>query len=425
MSLRKKEYINRLIDKKIEEYLSIFGAVSIEGPKWCGKTWASLNHANSVVLLDDEEIKEKAKLSLDLILNEEKPELIDEWNLIPEVWDAVRRKCDETTQKGNYILTCSTKLTDDEQKAKIHHSGAGRIGKIHMYTMSLFESGDSSGKASILDMYNNKLQNSLNDKITLDKLANLIIRGGWPSNINVNEEKANIIPKSYIEAILEKDIHDDKKRDINKMTMLLKSLARNETTIASKNTLLKDIEDYANEKEIIESRITIDDYLDILNRLHITENQNAYNENYRSPERVGKSVKRHFTDPSLACACLDLTKNKLINDLKTFGFMFEALVERDLRIYIEYLGGKLYHFRDNVTGLKVDSILEFDDGEYAAIEIKLGFRQVEEAKQNLLNFYNNMIKKPKFMCVVVGYTDVIAKDPETGIYIVPITALKP
>ena len=425
MSLRKKEYINRLIDKKIEEYLSIFGAVSIEGPKWCGKTWASLNHANSVVLLDDEEIKEKAKLSLDLILNEEKPELIDEWNLIPEVWDAVRRKCDETTQKGNYILTCSTKLTDDEQKAKIHHSGAGRIGKIHMYTMSLFESGDSSGKASILDMYNNKLQNSLNDKITLEKLANLIIRGGWPSNINVNEEKANIIPKSYIEAILEKDIHDDKKRDINKMTMLLKSLARNETTIASKNTLLKDIEDYANEKEIIESRVTIDDYLDILNRLHITENQNAYNENYRSPERVGKSVKRHFTDPSLACACLDLTKNKLINDLKTFGFMFEALVERDLRIYIEYLGGKLYHFRDNVTGLEVDSILEFDDGEYAAIEIKLGFRQVEEAKQNLLNFYNNMIKKPKFMCVVVGYTDVIAKDPETGIYIVPITALKP
>lgn len=425
MSLRKKEYINRLIDKKIEEYLSIFGAVSIEGPKWCGKTWASLNHANSVVLLDDDEIKEKAKLSLDLILNEEKPELIDEWNLIPEVWDAVRRKCDETTQKGNYILTCSTKLTDDEQKAKIHHSGAGRIGKIHMYTMSLFESGDSSGKASILDMYNNKLQNSLNDKITLDKLANLIIRGGWPSNINVNEEKANIIPKSYIEAILEKDIHDDKKRDINKMTMLLKSLARNETTIASKNTLLKDIEDYANEKEIIESRITIDDYLDILNRLNITENQNAYNENYRSPERVGKSVKRHFTDPSLACACLDLTKNKLINDLKTFGFMFEALVERDLKIYIEYLGGKLYHFRDNVTGLEVDSILEFDDGEYAAIEIKLGFRQVEEAKQNLLNFYNNMIKKPKFMCVVVGYTDVIAKDPETGIYIVPITALKP
>lgn len=425
MSLRKKEYLNRLIDKKVDDYLSIFGAVSIEGPKWCGKTWTSLNHANSMFFLDDDETKEKAKLSLDLILNGKKPELIDEWNLIPEIWDAVRRKCDNTTTKGNYILTCSTKLTDKEQKEKIHHSGAGRIGKIQMHTMSLYESGDSSGKASIQDMLNGTLTNSLNDKVTLDKLANLIIRGGWPSNIKTTGDKINIIPKSYIEAILDKDINDDKKRDKNKMRMLLKSLARNETTIANKNTLLKDIEEIANEKEIIESRITIDDYLDVLTRLHIIENQEAYNENYRSPERVGKSAKRHFTDPSLACACLDLTKEKLINDLKTFGFMFESLVERDLRIYIEYLGGNLYHFRDSVTGVEVDSILEFDDGEYAAVEVKLGFHQVNEAKKSLMNFYNNMIKKPKFMCVIVGYTDVIAKDPETGIYIVPITALKP
>lgn len=425
MSLRKKGYINRLVDKKIEEYLSIFGAVSIEGPKWCGKTWASLNHSNSVVLLDEEETREKAKLSLNLILNDEKPELIDEWNLIPEIWDAVRRKCDETTQKGNYILTCSTKLTDEEQKEKIHHSGAGRIGKIQMHTMSLYESGDSTGKASLQDMLNNNLENQLNDKISLERLANLIIRGGWPSNIKVPEDKIGIIPKSYLDAIIEKDIHDDKKRDKNKMTMLLKSLARNESTIATKNTLLKDIEQLGNENEIIESRITIDDYLDVLNRLHITENQNAYSDNYRSPSRIGKSVKRHFTDPSLACACLDLTKDKMINDLKTFGFMFEALVERDLRIYMDYLGGNLYHFRDNVSGLEADSIIEFKDGEYAAIEIKLGYHEVENAKKSLINLYNNMIKKPKFMCVIVGFTDIIAKDPETGIYIVPITALKP
>ena len=405
--------------------MDIFGAVSIEGPKWCGKTWASLNHANSVVLLDEEEIKEKAKLSLDLILNEAKPQLLDEWNLIPEIWDAVRRKCDETVKKGNYILTCSTKLTDAEQKEKIHHSGAGRIGKIKMHTMSLYESGDSTGKVSIQDMLNGNFKNDLNNKTTLENLAKLIIRGGWPSNIQTNENKSHIIPKSYIEAILEKDIHDDKRRDKNKMSMLLKSLARNESTIANKSTLLKDIEEYANEKEFIESRVTIDDYLDVLNRLHVIENQEAYNENYRSPERVGKAAKRHFTDPSLACACLDLTKDKLINDLKTFGFMFEALVERDLKIYLEYLGGKLFHFRDNVTGLEVDSIMEFGNGEYAAVEIKLGFNQVNEAKQNLQNFYNNMKKKPKFMCVIVGYTDVIARDPETGIYIVPITALKP
>ena len=425
MSLRKESYIDRLIDKKIDEYLSVFGAISIEGPKWCGKTWASLNHANSKVLLDDEETKEKAKLDLNFILNDEKPELIDEWNLIPEVWDAVRRKCDDTTEKGNYILTCSTKLTDAEQKEKIHHSGAGRIGKLEMHTMSLYESGDSTGKVSIQDMLNNKLQNDLNEKITLDKLAHLIIRGGWPSNIKTEESKASIIPKSYIKAILDKDIHDDKKRDVNKMNMLLKSLARNESSIANKNTLLKDIAENAGEKELIESRITIDDYLDVLSRLHIIENQDAYSENYRSPDRIGKSAKRHFTDPSLACACLDLTKDKLINDLKTFGFMFEALVERDLKIYMDYLEGRLFHFRDNVTGLEVDSILEFNGGEYAAVEIKLGYHQVEEAKKNLINFSNNMIKKPKFMCVIVGYTDVIAKDPETGIYIVPITALRP
>ncbi len=425
MSLRKENYIDRLIDKKIDEYLSVFGAISIEGPKWCGKTWASLNHANSKVLLDDEETKEKAKLDLNLILNDEKPELIDEWNLIPEVWDAVRRKCDDTTEKGNYILTCSTKLTDAEQKEKIHHSGAGRIGKLEMHTMSLYESGDSTGKVSIQDMLNDNVKNELNEKVALDELANLIIRGGWPSNVKNEGNKANIIPKSYIKAILDKDIHDDKKRDINKMNMLLKSLARNESTVATKSTLLKDIEEKAGEKELIESRITIDDYLDVLNRLHIIDNQNAYSENYRSPERVGKSSKRHFTDPSLACACLDLTKDKLINDPKTFGFMFEALVERDLKIYMNYLDGKLFHFRDNVTGLEVDSILEFNGGEYAAAEIKLGYNQVEEAKKNLINFSNNMVKKPKFMCVIVGYTDVIAKDPETGIYIVPITALRP
>lgn len=425
MSLRKESYIDRLIDKKIEEYLSVFGAISIEGPKWCGKTWASLNHANSKVLLDDDEIKEKAKLDLNLILNDEKPELIDEWNLIPEVWDAVRRKCDDTTEKGNYILTCSTKLTDAEQKEKIHHSGAGRIGKIEMHTMSLYESGDSTGKVSIQDMLNDNVKNELNKKITLDELANLIIRGGWPSNIKNEGNKANIIPKSYIEAILDKDIHDDKKRDVNKMNMLLKSLARNESTVATKSTLLKDIEEKAGEKELIESRITMDDYLDVLSRLHIIDNQDAYSENYRSPDRIGKSAKRHFTDPSLACACLDLTKDKLINDLKTFGFMFEALVERDLKIYMDYLDGKLFHFRDNVTGLEVDSILEFNSGEYAAVEIKLGYHQVDEAKKSLIEFSNNMVKKPKFMCVIVGYTDVIAKDPETGIYIVPITALRP
>ena len=391
MSLRKKEYKDRLVDKKIGEYLSVFGAVSIEGPKWCGKTWTSLNHANSIVSLDDEETKQKAELSLEYILDNQTPELIDEWNLVPKIWDAVRRKCDETTQKGNYILTCSTKLSDEQQKEKIHHSGAGRIGKINMYTMSLYESGDSTGEASIMDMYHNKQKNKRNSKdVNLSDLANFIIRGGWPSNIHIPENKIGIIPKGYINSLLDSDINDEKKRDKQKMLMLLKSLSRNESTVVGNQTLIKDIEDNENEEDLLQSRITIEDYLNVLNRLHLIENQDAYSQNYRSPKRIGKSPKRHFTDPSLACACLDLTKDKLINDLKTFGFLFEALVERDLRVYMEYLDGKLYHFRDNITGVEVDAILEFSGGDYAAVEIKLGFHQVEEAKKSLLNFYNNM-----------------------------------
>ena len=426
MSLRKKEYISRLIDKKVADYLSVFGAISIEGPKWCGKTWTSLNHANSAFSLDDDELKQKAMLSLDYILDNDMPVLIDEWNLVPNIWDAVRRKCDETTKKGNYILTCSTKLPDEKQKEKIHHSGAGRIGKIKMYTMSLYESGDSTGEASIMDMYNGVQKNGkVSKKCSLSDLANYIIRGGWPSNIYTPEDKIGIIPKGYIETILDSDIHDEKKRDKEKMRMLLNSLSRNECSIAGNSTILKDIQDYEDNKDLLESRITVNDYLDVLNRLHLIENQISYSINYRSPKRVGKSPKRHLTDPSLACACLNLTKDKLINDLRTFGFLFESLVERDLRIYMDYLNGNLYHFRDNVTGLEVDSILEFPGGDFGAVEIKLGFNQFEEAKKNLLAFYNNVEKKPKFMCVIVGYGDIIAKDTNTGIYVVPINALKP
>lgn len=424
MSLKKEEYLPRLIDKKIDDYLQIFGAISVEGPKWCGKTWTCESHAKSGVYLDDPNTIGKAKLDLELILNEEQPELIDEWHLVPQVWDRVRRKCDESTLKGKYILTCSTQLNDEKQK-EIFHSGAGRIGKINMYTMSLFESKNSTGEASLTDLFNGTQQNKTCDTPSISTLAEYIIRGGWPGNINVKKENAGVIPASYIESILDKDMNDDKKRDKNKMIMLLKSLARNESTIVNNQTIIKDIEMYENKEELIESRITIADYLDVLERLHITINTPPYTLNYRSKERIGKASKRHLVDPSLSCAVLSLTPDKLINDLKTFGFLFEALVERDLRIYIESLGGNIYHFRDNVTGLEVDSILEWSNGEYAAIEIKLGIDKLEEAKETLQRFENNMLKKPKFKCVIVGNADFVARDSETGIYILPITALKP
>ena len=417
MNFNNDEYMPRLIDKNLDDYLKVFGALYVEGPKWCGKTWTSSKHAKSAVYLDDDETKERALLDLELILNEKQPELIDEWHLVPKIWDKVRRKCDEDSKKGKYILTCSTEL-NDERKKEVFHSGAGRIGKIKMYTMSLYESGDSTGDASLTAMLEDK-QKNVNVKIpSLKELANLIVRGGWPSNIKVDADKVGLIPKSYIESILDKDMNDDKKRDKNKMRMLLKSLARNESTVVSNETLIKDIDS-------IESRITLRDYLDVLDRLHIIENQEAFVKNYRSKERIGKSPKRHLTDPSLACASLNMNADKLLKDLKTFGFLFESLVERDLRIYIEYLGGHLYHFRDNVTGLEVDSILEFSNGDYAAVEIKLGYNAIETAKKDLLKFYDNMITKPKFMCIITGNFTSVVKDKETGIYIVPITALKP
>ena len=424
MKFDKKNYLPRLADEKLEKYLRVFGAVSVEGPKWCGKTWTSSKYANSSIYLDEETTYEKASLNLEMVLNEEKPELIDEWTKIPKVWDVVRRKCDSIGTPGNYILTCSTELSEMRKK-EVFHSGAGRIGKLKMYPMSLYESKDSTGEASIMDMYNG-VQKDVNVTVpSLEDIATLIIRGGWPSNLKVDKSLVGLIPNSYIEAILDKDINDERKRDKNKMKMLLKSLARNESTVVSNQTLLKDIDNYADENVILESRATIADYLDVLTRLYVIDLQESYRANYRSPERIGKSAKRHFIDPSLACSILELDEEKLMNDLNTFGFMFESLVERDLKIYANYLDGHLYHFRDNVSGLEVDSILEFKGGEYAAIEIKLGNNKVEEAKSNLIKFANSMVKKPKFMCVITANSTYVGYDKENEIYVLPITALKP
>ena len=209
------------------------------------------------------------------------------------------------------------------------------------------------------------------------------------------------------------------------MRMLIRSLARNESGITGYDTIVKDIEKYENSTELIESRKTIADYVSVLDSLYLTSNQEAFSINYRSSKKVGKSSKRHLVDPSLSCASLDLSIDKLMNDLNTFGLMFESLVERDLKIYMDYLDGHLYHFRDNTTGDEVDAIVEFRDGSYGAIEIKLSEVGIEDAKKSLKKFYDNVSKKPKFMCIIVGHYEAVIKDKETGIYIIPITSLRP
>lgn len=425
MSLREKGYRERLIDEKISRYLKVFGAILIEGPKWCGKTWTSLNHAESVSFVTESNEEKLALIDPKNIFTNKWPQLIDEWQIVPSIWDAVRHECDRSHDTGKFILTGSTTLKNDELKKHIHHSGAGRIARMKMFPMSLYESGDSSGDVSLMSMFNNEKFVKNIGEVNLKQIACLLVRGGWPESLNINKEDYELIPKSYIDSILNIEIQDEKNRDKTKMEMLLKSLARNESTVVSNKTILKDIFENQISNNVLSNSNTIADYLDFLERLHIVQNQQAYSLNYRSPERVGKSSKRHFVDPSLAVSLLNLNEEKLMKDLNTFGFLFESLVERDLNIYMNYLDGKLYHFRDNVSKLEVDSILEFKDGKYGAVEIKLGYNEVDDAIENLQKFSKNMIKKPKFMCVIVGVCKSAYIDPDTGIYVVPITALKP
>ena len=427
MSLTKDGYKPRLVDERVQRYLRIFGAVLIEGPKWCGKTWTSLNHANSVAYVTEKSVRNNAMVDPKYIFMRERPQLIDEWQIVPEIWDAVRNECDSDHEKGKFILTGSTSLQKKRGEQKVNHTGTGRIAPIRMHPMSLFESGDSTGEASLRGMLQGTVQEGFVRKVELDELARLIIRGGWPENTDMDDEDIGVIPESYIEAIVTKDMHErqTKKRSPEKMRMLIRALARHESSVAGDKTLIKDLEDYENGEELIESRATVADYISVLDSLFMISNQEAFSVHYRSSSRVGKTAKRHLVDPSLSCAALHLTEGKLLNDHETFGLMFEALVERDLRIYADYLEGHLYHFRDNVSGDEVDAIVEFKDGEYAAFEIKLSDGSIQEAISSLVKFRQKVEKKPAYSCVIAGHLDTVMRDSETGVFIVPITSLKP
>lgn len=278
-----------------------------------------------------------------------------------------------------------------------------------------------AGEVSLQDLFDNDVQDKLTGKVDLKKLIYLIIRGGWPQSIGFTEEECIELVQSYINDVLNFDISniDGVTRDINKMKMILRSLARNECTIVNNNTIIHDV----NEENDIASRNTVLDYIDVLEKLHLIENQTAFSINLRSSSRVGKSAKRHFTDTSLTCGILGLTTESLLNDVNFLGFLFEALCERDLRIYIESYNGNLYHFRDNTTGLEIDSIVEMPNGDYGAIEIKLGTDKIEEAAKNLLKFNEIAEKKPTFLCIISGLNEAIIRRRD-GIYVIPITALK-
>lgn len=422
----KSKYRPRLADKKVDEYLSTFGAVCIEGPKWCGKTWTAAYHSKSEIYIGDPannfQNRQLAELSPSLVLDGQTPRLIDEWQEVPPLWDAVRYRVDQTPERGQFILTGSAA----PNHKGILHSGAGRIARLRMRPMSLLESGDSSGKVSLLDICHGNAQPCMTGEVDLRQLIELIIRGGWPGSLDLPVSQAALLPGEYLNAVIDDDVYriDGVKRDTTKMRQLLRSLARNESTTATNKTLVRDIK--AVDDEDIDSD-TVAAYLDVFKRLFLTENQAPFSNGMRSSVRVKQAEKRHFSDPSLACALLKATPQSLLGDLETLGFLFEAMCERDLRIYAESFGGELYHYQD-YRGKEIDAVLELPDGRWCAFEIKLGANQIDAAAKNLLDIKREFEadpkgKAPSAMCVVCGMASAAYLRPD-GVFVVPITALK-
>ena len=418
-------YKPRIIDASVEKYLKTFGAVCIEGPKWCGKTWTSAYHSKSEYYLADPrgnfQNRNLAQIDPSLVLDGDSPRLLDEWQEVPSLWDAVRFAVDSSKEKGRFILTGSA----TPNHKGILHSGAGRIARLRMRPMSLFEAGKSSGKVSLKELCNGILKAQLTGEVTLTDLIGYIVRGGWPSSQELSIEEAALLPKEYISAILSDDIEriDGIKRDRHKMELLLRSLARNESTTVTNKRLKEDMKEIDHEDIVVE---TVASYLDVLNRLFLTDNQKPYSTQLRSTVRVKQAEKRHLSDPSLACALLNATPEILMGDLNTLGFLFEALCERDLKIYAEAFGASLYHYQD-YHNQEMDAVIVLPDGEWCGIEIKLGANQIEDAAKNLLKIKQKILeekngKAPKSLSVICGLSNA-AYQREDGVFVVPLTAL--
>lgn len=424
--MKENNYKPRIIDKKVNEYLSVFGAVCIEGPKWCGKTWTSKHHSKSEYLVGDPQNnfqnRQLALLSPALVLPGDVPRLIDEWQEVTSLWDAVRYEVDTRGEKGQFILTGSF----TPKRKGILHSGVGRIGKLRMRPMSLFEAGCSSGDVSLEELCNGNLTQKLIGEVDIHNLIDYIIRGGWPGNQETPIESAGLLPKEYITGVVDDEVHriDDIQRDKRKVELLLKSLARNESTTVTNNTIVSDIK-AIDDEEIDKNTVSI--YMDIFNRLFLTNNQKPFSSNIRSSIRVKQAEKRHFADPSLACALLGATPEKLLGDLNTLGFLFEAFCERDLRIYAESFDAELYHYQD-YNNNEIDAVIELKNGNWCAFEIKLGAHQIDSAAEQLINIKNTIAAQkdgipPSVLCVICGMSNA-AYRREDGVFVVPITALK-
>ncbi len=416
-----KEYLKRTIDDVLKEELEAFGAVLITGPKWCGKTTTAFQIAKSTLFMHDPNLKdnliELAKLNVNELLKGDKPRLIDEWQSAPELWDAIRFDIDQKGEEGLYILTGST-IVDE---SKISHSGAGRISRLNMRTMSLYETSHSNGAISLSNLFDGEHNISSQSKLGLEEYIDLIIRGGWPNTINKSLNIAIRQIKGYVDIVCKSDIReiDGVQRDEIKTKAILKSLSRHISTSAAYTTILADLK----ENDISMDIDTLRNYINVLKKLYIIEDLPAWSTKLRSKSVIRLKNKRHFVDPAIGASLLNANRKNLLGDLNTLGFLFESLVIRDLRIYSQYIDGNVSHYRDS-SGLEADAVIQLDDGRWGAIEVKLGLQHVDDAARNLIKLEKLVKKnKPTFLAVITGTK--YAYKREDGVLVIPIGCLRP
>lgn len=434
-------YKNRVADRLLAEKLEAFGAVLIEGPKYCGKTTLASQQAGSILSMADTDTLGQnlalARTNISRLLAGAPPRLIDEWQIAPQFWDAVRNEVDKRNEDGQFMLTGSAvppKPKKDEngniiEEENIHHTGTGRISRLRLRTMSLWESEDSTGDVSLEELFINPDTVDGVSDIDLDRLAYLTCRGGWPKAVLKKSEKAALAQAfDYYDSVVSNDIKrvDDIDRDEELTKRIMRSYARNQGTQATVGTILADIKSNGDERM---SDSTVYSYIKALKEIFVIEDSIAWNPNLRSKTAIRTSDTRYFIDPSIATAALGMGPKDLINDMATFGFIFEALAIRDLRVYADALDGKVYHYRDK-NNLECDAVIHLRNGSYGLVEVKIGGTEpIREGAESLKTLSSKIdstrMKTPSFMMVLTGIGKFAYKRPEDGVLVVPIGCLKP
>ena len=422
-----KKYRNRVVDAILQEKLEGKGAVLIEGPKWCGKTTTAEQIAKSVLYMDDPQSKEQnvnmAALNPKRLLSGETPRLIDEWQIAPKLWDAIRFEVDHRDDLGQFVLTGSAVPPDTKE---ITHSGTGRFSWLMMRPMSLYESGESTGEVSLSRLFEGKGEVDGESKLDLERIAFLICRGGWPRSIDMRDKIALNQAIDYYDAVVHSDINraDGVEKNPERVKRLMRSLARNQGQQIANTAIAADIA--VNDESTINQE-TVAGYISALKKIFVVEDMPAWNPNLRSKSAIRTSDTRYFVDASIAAAALGIGPNDLINDLNTMGFLFETMCVRDLRVYAEALGGSVYHFR-NKAGLECDAVVHLRNGSYGLIEIKLGGEKlIREGVETLTSLTESIdtskMKEPAFR-MILTVADQYAYRREDGICIVPVGCLK-